>query len=133
MAKLPARPGGRSMTLIDPSREFEDIYDRMGQLVNVALGEGFSQVRASLERQGVITSSLAFDIGRSNDAFAQDVGLKLQQEVISGSAPVHAQFFQLFATIGFHGFDQARSTRVGQIDLRHVARDDCLRIETQPR
>jgi hypothetical protein len=35
MAKLPARSGGRNMTLIDPSREFEDIYDRMGQLVNV--------------------------------------------------------------------------------------------------
>jgi UPF0755 protein len=33
-----------------------------GVIVNVALGEGFSQVRASLERQGVITSSLAFDI-----------------------------------------------------------------------
>jgi HSP20 family protein len=39
MAKLPARSGGRNMTLIDPSREFEDIYDRMGQLVNVALGD----------------------------------------------------------------------------------------------
>jgi HSP20 family protein len=39
MAKIPARPGGRSMTLIDPSREFEDIYDRMGQLVNAALGD----------------------------------------------------------------------------------------------
>jgi UPF0755 protein len=33
-----------------------------GVVVNVALGEGFSQVRASLERQGVVTSSLAFDI-----------------------------------------------------------------------
>jgi HSP20 family protein len=39
MAKLPARSSGRSMTLMDPSREFEDIYDRMGQLVNVALGD----------------------------------------------------------------------------------------------
>ena len=39
MAKLPARSSGRNMTLIDPSREFEDIYDRMGQLVNVALGD----------------------------------------------------------------------------------------------
>jgi HSP20 family protein len=38
MAKVPARSGGRNMTLIDPSREFEDVYDRMGQLVNVALG-----------------------------------------------------------------------------------------------
>jgi HSP20 family protein len=39
MAKVPARSGGRNMTLINPSREFEDICDRMGQLVNVALGE----------------------------------------------------------------------------------------------
>ena len=38
MAKLPARSGGRNMTLIDPSREFEDIYDRMGQLMNFAFG-----------------------------------------------------------------------------------------------
>jgi HSP20 family protein len=39
MAKLPARSSGRNMTLIDPSRAFEDIYDRMGQLVNVALAD----------------------------------------------------------------------------------------------
>lgn len=38
MAKLPVRSDGRNLTLVDPSREFEDIYDRMGQLVNVALG-----------------------------------------------------------------------------------------------
>ena len=37
MAGLPARSGGRNMTVIDPSREFGGIYDRMGQLVNVAL------------------------------------------------------------------------------------------------
>jgi HSP20 family protein len=37
MARLPARSSGRNMTVIDPSRECEDIYDRMGQLVNVAL------------------------------------------------------------------------------------------------
>jgi hypothetical protein len=39
MARLPARSGGRNVPLIDPSREFGDIYDRMGQLVNVALGD----------------------------------------------------------------------------------------------
>ena len=39
MARLPARSGGRNMTLINPTREFEDIYDRMGQLVNVAFGD----------------------------------------------------------------------------------------------
>jgi hypothetical protein len=37
MAKDPARPDGRNSSLIDPSCEFEDVYDRMGQLVNVTL------------------------------------------------------------------------------------------------
>jgi HSP20 family protein len=39
MAMLPARRSGQQMTLIDPSREFEDIYSRMGQLVNAAFGD----------------------------------------------------------------------------------------------
>jgi HSP20 family protein len=39
MAMLPARRIGHSPTVIDPSREFEDIYDRMGQLMNVAFGD----------------------------------------------------------------------------------------------
>jgi HSP20 family protein len=38
MALLPARRG-QNLTLVDPSREFEDIYDRMGQLVNIAFGD----------------------------------------------------------------------------------------------
>jgi HSP20 family protein len=37
---LPARRSAQpQLTLIDPSREFEDIYDRMGQLVNAAFGD----------------------------------------------------------------------------------------------
>jgi HSP20 family protein len=39
MAMLPARRIGHSPSVIDPSREFEDIYDRMGQLMNVAFGD----------------------------------------------------------------------------------------------
>jgi HSP20 family protein len=40
MARLPARSGGRdNLTMMNPSREFEDIYDRMGQLVNLAFGD----------------------------------------------------------------------------------------------
>jgi hypothetical protein len=38
MARLPARSSGRNRGLMGPSREIEDICDRMGQLVNVALG-----------------------------------------------------------------------------------------------
>ena len=39
MAMLPARRGGgQNLTVVNPSREFEDIYDRMGQLMNLAFG-----------------------------------------------------------------------------------------------
>lgn len=40
MAALPVRRGGRntSTMVVNPSREFEDIYDRMGQLMNFAFG-----------------------------------------------------------------------------------------------
>jgi HSP20 family protein len=33
------RRGGQQLTLLDPSREFEDIYDRMGQLLGTAFGD----------------------------------------------------------------------------------------------
>ena len=38
MAMLPARRSGRNLTVVNPSREFEDIYERMGQLMNLAFG-----------------------------------------------------------------------------------------------
>src|SRR6201998_2045554 len=38
MAALPARRSGRTPAVVNPSREFEDIYDRMGQLMNFAFG-----------------------------------------------------------------------------------------------
>ena len=39
MAMLPVRHSrGRNLTVLNPSREFEDIYDRMGQLMNLAFG-----------------------------------------------------------------------------------------------
>lgn len=39
MAQLPARRRTRNITLVDPTREFEDIYDRMGQLMSMAFGD----------------------------------------------------------------------------------------------
>jgi HSP20 family protein len=39
MAALPVRRGGQGLTVLNPSREFEDIYNRMGQLMNLALGD----------------------------------------------------------------------------------------------
>ena len=38
MAMLPVQRSGRNLTVVNPSREFEDIYDRMGQLMNLAFG-----------------------------------------------------------------------------------------------
>ena len=40
MAALPVRRGGQNTNtmVVNPSREFEDIYDRMGQLMNFAFG-----------------------------------------------------------------------------------------------
>src|SRR5260370_25044626 len=39
MVSLPVRRGGQGLTVLNPSREFEDIYNRMGQLMNLALGD----------------------------------------------------------------------------------------------
>lgn len=36
---LPVRRGGRNTSVINPSREFEEIYDRMGDLLTLAFGE----------------------------------------------------------------------------------------------
>src|ERR1700727_1229299 len=38
MAALPVRRGGRNTSVVNPSGEVEDIYDRMGQLMNFAFG-----------------------------------------------------------------------------------------------
>ena len=46
MGQLPARRNRRSTALVDPSREFEDLYDRMGQLLNMAfIDMPFGQIR----------------------------------------------------------------------------------------
>jgi HSP20 family protein len=39
MASPPARRTGRQIFQIDPSREFEEIYDRMSQLMGASFGE----------------------------------------------------------------------------------------------
>ena len=39
MASLPVRRGGQGLTVLNPSREFEDIYNRMGQMMNLAMGD----------------------------------------------------------------------------------------------
>ena len=69
MATLPVRRGGRNLTPVNPSREFEDIYDRMGQLMNAAFG-GFGPV-AMIDMPW---SPLA-DVSETDDAYVVRVDL----------------------------------------------------------
>ena len=68
MAMFPARRTGRTLTITDPSREFEDIYERMGQLMNVASGD-LAAVPAR------IPWSPAADLTETDDAYAVHVEL----------------------------------------------------------
>ena len=69
MATLPARRSGRTLTLTDPSTEFEDIYERMGQLMNVAFGElGPGSVTG-------LPWSPAADLSETDDAYVVHVEL----------------------------------------------------------
>jgi hypothetical protein len=53
MAQLPGRRSARNIILADPSREFDDIYDRMGQLMSVGFGDmAFTPVLAVPPRPG---------------------------------------------------------------------------------
>lgn len=69
MAQLPARRGARNITLVDPSREFEDIYDRMGQLMSMAFGDvAFTPALAAA------WTPLA-DVSETDDAYLVEVEL----------------------------------------------------------
>ena len=68
MAMFPARRTGRTVTLTDPSREFEDIYERMGQLMNAASGD-LAGVPADMPW------SPAADLTETDDAYVVHVEL----------------------------------------------------------
>lgn len=63
MAMLPTRRSGQSLTIIDPSREFEDIYNRMGQLMDLALGD------FALPRDGNLTWAPLADVVENDDGY----------------------------------------------------------------
>ena len=69
MALLPARRGGQNLTLVDPSLEFEDIYDRMGQLMNFAFGD------LGLVRPGSAPWSPLAEVSETDDAYLVHVEL----------------------------------------------------------
>jgi HSP20 family protein len=62
MANLPVRRGGRNTAVVNPSREFEDIYDRMGQLMNLAFG------LAPVDLADMVWTPLA-DLSETDDAY----------------------------------------------------------------
>lgn len=63
MAMLPARRGGQSLTIVDPSREFEDIYNRMGQLMDLALGDFV------MPRDGIMAWAPLADVVENDDGY----------------------------------------------------------------
>jgi hypothetical protein len=73
MAQLPGRRSARNVTLVGPSREFEDIYDRMGQLMSMAFGDmAFTAALAVPPRPGwfrrfsLMSANYAAAAGRLN-------------------------------------------------------------------
>jgi HSP20 family protein len=66
---LPARRGGQNHPLVDPSREFEDIYDRMGQLMSFAFGD------LGLPRPGNAPWSPLAEVSETDDAYLVHVEL----------------------------------------------------------
>ena len=114
MAMLPVRRGsGRNLTVVNPSREFEDIYDRMGQLMNLAFGltpiDGADEPWIPLA-----------DISETDDAYAVEVdvpgvrkdqvNIQLQDRelVITGEIPEPGQ----------KGLRHRRSRRTGRFEFR---------------
>ena len=94
MAALPVRRGGRNTSLVNPTREFEDIYDRMGQLMNFAFGD-----MARVEMPWVPLA----DLSETEDAYVAkvelpgvgkdqiDVQLQDRELVVSGEIPEQEQ------------------------------------------
>jgi hypothetical protein len=80
MAQLPARRSARNISVVGPSREFEDIYDRMGQLMSMAFGDlAFTPALAVPPRPGrcrrfsLVSADYAAAAGRLNYVPARPV------------------------------------------------------------
>ena len=116
MASLPIRRTGRNQTLMNPTREFEDIYDRMGQLMNFTFG-GLTPVALA----GMPWAPLG-DVSETDDAYIArvelpgvnkdqvDVQLQGGELVITGEIPEDS---------GQEGGRRHRSTRhSGRFEFR---------------
>jgi HSP20 family protein len=98
MATLPVRQSGRNQTtIVNPSREFEDIYDRMGQLMNLAFGLG-----PAVELGDQPWTPLA-DLSETDDAYVEkidvpgvrkdqvEVQVQDRELIVSGEIPEPAE------------------------------------------
>jgi HSP20 family protein len=116
---LPARRGGQNLTLIDPSREFEDIYDRMGRPMDVAFGD------LGLARLADLPWSPLADVTETDDAYLvhvelpgirrDQIGVQLMDRelVISGEIKEHE-----------NGKRRRSSRRTGRFEYRTVLPGD---------
>jgi len=114
MATLPARRSSGQNLVVNPTREFEDIYDRMGQLMNLAFG-GFRPLAADLPW------APPADVTETNEAYVvhvelpgvrkDQVDVQLQDRglIISGEIPEQSED---------DGRRQQRSRRTGRFEYR---------------
>ena len=124
MAALPVRRSGRNTSLVNPSREFEDIYDRMGQLMNFAFGD-----MARVEMPWVPLA----DLSETEDAYVAkvelpgvgkdqiDVQLQDRELVVSGEIPEQEQDGQDGQDGGQNGGRRRRhrsTRRTGRFEFR---------------
>ena len=124
MAQLPARRSRHDVTTADPFREFEDIYDRMGQLVNAAFLGAPSYMRVI----DAPWTPLA-DISETDDAYVIEaelpgvtkdnlkVELNDRELVISGEIPRQDED-------GEKGRRRRRARRTGRFELRTLLPGD---------
>jgi HSP20 family protein len=123
MPQFPARRSGRDVATADPYREFEDIYDRMGQLVNAVLIGG-----PYLRVTDVPWAPLA-DITETDEAYVIEaelpgvtkdnikVEVNDREVVISGEIPQQDED-------GENGRRRRRGRRTGRFELRSVLPGD---------
>ena len=121
MAALPVRRSGRNTSLVNPSREFEDIYDRMGQLMNFAFGD-----MARVEMPWVPLA----DLSETEDAYVAkvelpgvgkdqiDVQLQDRELVVSGEIPEQEQDGQNGDQNGGRRRRHRSTRRTGRFELR---------------
>ena len=114
MATLPARRSSGQNLVVNPTREFEDIYDRMGQLMNFAFG-GFGPFAANLPW------APPADVTETNEAYVVhvelpgvrkdqvDVQLQDRRLIISGEIPEQSED---------DGRRQQSSRRTGRFEYR---------------